>query len=69
MSEVTSQTQDNEGNDLFVFSDGKTVFVNSYLVGFTDGHPSNVDYYYEERGYGCETARDVAIQYHRNFAN
>lgn len=29
--------------------------------------PSGVDYYYNERGYGCTSAKDVAEQFYRNF--
>jgi len=28
---------------------------------------SNVDYYYDERGYGCKTPREVAEQFYKNF--
>ena len=29
--------------------------------------PSNVDYYYSRRGYGCVTARAVATTFYSNF--
>ena len=47
---------------------GKTVFVDAHLVGFVGEHPSNVDYYREERGYDCGSDDEkVADQYHANF--
>jgi hypothetical protein len=43
------------------------IFVNDYTVGRVGGHPSGVDYYYSERGYGCKSAQEVAEQYYRDF--
>jgi len=51
----------------FTFDCGTTVFVTRDLIGFIDGHPSNVDYYYSKAGYGCKTPRQAAWQYHANF--
>lgn len=53
----------------YYFSDGNTVEVYSHNVTMNNGGPSGVDYYYDtERGYGCRNEREVAQQYHRNFA-
>lgn len=52
------------------YSCDQAVFVNENLVGFVDGHPSNVDYYREERGYNCgDSDEAVADQYHKNFCD
>ena len=65
---------DDEGDEIFeVYPlytggvDGIKIFVNNHNVGFVGGHASGVDYYYEERGYGCESSQEVAEQYYRNF--
>jgi hypothetical protein len=49
---------------------GKVVKVTRDIVGFEGGHPSNVDYYREGRGYGCGANDEcVADQYHKNFCD
>ena len=55
-----------------VFSDGKRVVIENGVVALynADGSQlasSNVQYYYEERGYGCENDDQVADVYYRNF--
>ena len=58
-----------DGNKAFKFPDGKVVVVTPHVVTFENGHGSNVNYYYDtEGGYGCGNEREVAIQYHKNFA-
>jgi len=53
-----------------IYSDGLTVYVTDHMVGFVGGHPSNVDYYRESRGYDCGSDNEkVADQYHANFAD
>ena len=55
------------GSDEEIFDiEGTLVFVNEYLVGVVGGHPSNVDYYYSEQGYGCTSAAEVAAAYYHN---
>ena len=54
---------------------GVEIFVNEYNVGrvpdasgVVGPHgPSDVDYYYSERGYGARNAQEVAAQFYRNF--
>lgn len=58
---ILEQTLDADGVETFRMSEGPQVFVSHHLVGFVGEHPSNVDYYYEERGYGCQSRREVAI--------
>ena len=54
------------GSDEEIFDiEGTLVFVND-LVGVVGGHPSNVDYYYSEQGYGCTSAAEVAAAYYHN---
>lgn len=64
-----------KGNVMFekVFPDGKKVVIENGVVALynADGSQvtnSNVDYYYEERGYSCENDEQVADVYYRNFA-
>jgi len=52
------------------FEDGCIVTVSEHVVTLENGEfftNSNVDYYYDEGGYNCSTAEQVASQYHRNF--
>ena len=65
---ILEHTQDIDLGDVFRMSDGRSVYVNDYTVGFVGGHPSGVDYYYDnEHGYGCESRREVAIVYATQF--
>ena len=69
---VIAITQEEDTMDEYTktYDDGKTVFVTAHLVGFEGGHPSNVDYYRDERGYGCGNDDEcVADQYHANFTD
>ena len=55
-----------------VFDDGKKVVIENGVVALYDADGNmvtnaNVDYYYEERGYGCKTDDEVAETFYRNF--
>lgn len=55
-----------------VFPDGYKVVVDENIVALYDSAGnqvtnSNVDYYYEERGYGCTSQEEVANVYYKNF--
>ncbi len=56
---------DTELGSVYRLSDGARVFVNDVTVGYVGGHPSGVDYYRDnERGYGCESDREIALVFH-----
>lgn len=49
------------------FNCGQVVTVTEHIVSFEGKNPSNVDYYYSDKGYGRITPLGVAMQYHENF--
>lgn len=63
------------GAEFFEFSDGVIVAVGDPNVWIvyrpTPGPtgPSDFAYYYADRGYGCKTSQEVAIQYYKNFVS
>lgn len=62
---ILERINDETFGDTFRLSDGALVYVNAWTVGYVGGHPSNVDYYRDaERGYGCESNREIALVYH-----
>lgn len=64
---ILEHTKHEEWGDVFRLSDGQSVYVTDHAIGFVGGHPSSVDYYYEERGYGCQSAREAAIVFATQF--
>jgi hypothetical protein len=56
-----------------LFNDGTKVIIENGVIALyrADGSQvtnSNVDYYFEERGYGCKSDDEAANKYHENFA-
>lgn len=56
------------------FSNGEKVVIENGVIAIYDANGdlitnSNVDYYYDEAGYGLFTEEEVADKFHEHFSN
>lgn len=51
-------------NRVYHMSDGCAIYVSDSIIREIDGPPSNVDYYFSERGYACESEREAVLVFH-----